>query len=249
MSLSRGTALVVRGLSVAYGSHRVVDALSFDVAPGTSLALLGPSGAGKSSVLMAIAGLLEPESGTVELEGRDVTRLAPEQRNAVYLFQEPLLFPFLDVAGNVAFGLEARGLAPALVRERVGAILRRVRLDGLAHRAVDELSGGQQQRVALARALVTEPSVLLLDEPFASLDLALREEMGELVRTLRSELGVTLVLVTHDPIEAARLGDRVGVLIDGRLTALAPAAELLGSNDAEILGAARSLLGSTEGRR
>ncbi len=236
--------LEVRGLRVNYGARVALQDVSFALAKGECLALLGPSGSGKSSALMAVAGLIPCAAGSVHIAEREVTSVPAERRNAVYLFQEPLLFPFLDVAGNVAFGLEARGVGRSEARDRVMAMLERVRLSGFGPRRPDQLSGGQQQRVALARALVTSPALLLLDEPFASLDVALGAEMQDLVRELRAELGVAMLVVTHDPSEAAVLGDRVGVLLDGRLAAIGTPRELLGRPD-EMPEPVRALLGGT----
>ena len=218
--------LRVEHLSVRHGSVLAVQELSCVVESGRCLALLGPSGAGKTTALMAIAGLL-PANGQVFIREQAVQDLPPERRDAVYLFQEPLLFPFLNVEGNVTFGLELRGIPARERKERAASMLERVQLAGFERRAPERLSGGQQQRVAIARALVTSPAVLLLDEPFSSLDVALRAEMAKLLCELRSELGFATVLVTHDPSEAIRLADDVCVMVGARIVTRGPARKIL----------------------
>jgi iron(III) transport system ATP-binding protein len=198
----------------------VVNGLSLDVHPGEMVALLGPSGCGKTTVLRCLAGFLRPDRGTVVLDGRVLddeagAHVPPERRGLGVVFQEHALFPHLSVADNVAFGL--RALRPAARRARVAEVLRLVGLAGLEARRPNELSGGQQQRVALARAIAPRPRLLLLDEPFSSLDALLRAEMrAEVLRVLRAE-GATAVLVTHDQEEALQLADRVAVMQGGRI--------------------------------
>ena len=205
-------------------SHRYVGAaepalagLTLAVEPGELVALLGPSGCGKTTALKVIAGLLRPTSGEVRVGGRSVVGTPPERREAAMVFQKSLLFPHMSVASNVGFGLRMRGIGRDEAGRRIEAALRRVRMEGFAGRRPDELSGGQQQRVALARALVTEPRLLLLDEPLSALDANLREEMRELVKDLQREGGYTTVFVTHDQEEAVVLADRIALLFDGRL--------------------------------
>ncbi|CAN5862625.1 ABC transporter ATP-binding protein [soil metagenome] len=194
-----------------------LDAVDLDVAAGTCTALLGPSGSGKTTLLRTIAGLEPAYSGTVRLDGADLTGVAAERRGMAMVFQRPLLFPHLSVHDNVAFPGRARGLARAAAREEAARFLDLVGLSHLTARDVRALSGGQQQRVALARALAARPRLLLLDEPFAALDPSLADEMRELVLELRAVLEPTVVMVTHDHEEASVLADDVAVLIDGRL--------------------------------
>ena len=210
-------ALALRGLRKAFGAVVAVDGVSLDVAPGEFLALLGPSGCGKSTVLRMVAGLVEPDAGAIVLAGQDVTRLPVHRRNVGLVFQSYALFPHMTVADNVAFGLRRRRVPEREVRSRVDRVLELVRLDALGARHPRELSGGQQQRVALARALVTEPRVLLLDEPLSNLDALLRDEMRVELKRLQERLGTTMIFVTHDQAEALTLSDRVVVMDRGRV--------------------------------
>ena len=209
--------LSLKHLTIDYGSRPVVEGFNLDVHDGEMVALLGPSGAGKTTILKAIAGLLAPRRGDILIDGRSVVRLAPEQRDAVMIFQKPLLFPFMNVEQNIAFGLRMQGRRHVEVRRHVGHILSLTRLEGLERRKVHALSGGQQQRVALARALVLKPSVLLLDEPLSNLDANLRQRMRELIQSIQTETRMTMLFVTHDQAEALMLSHRVALLLDGRL--------------------------------
>ena len=213
------SGLEVRDLSHRYGgaSSRVLSRLSIDVEPGELVAFLGPSGCGKTTALKIIAGLLRPTSGDVLVDGSSVIAVPPEKRGAAMVFQKALLFPHMSVAQNIGFGLRMQNVPRDRISRRVDAALRRVRMGGFAERRPGELSGGQQQRVALARALVTEPRLLLLDEPLSALDASLREEMRELVREVQEQGGYTTVFVTHDQEEAVVLADRVALLFDGEL--------------------------------
>ncbi|HLL48512.1 MAG TPA: ABC transporter ATP-binding protein [Longimicrobiaceae bacterium] len=204
-------------LTRRFGDVVAVDGVSLEVAPGEFLTLLGPSGCGKTTTLRMIAGFETPTGGRIVLEGRDVTALPPQGRGVGMVFQNYALFPHMDVAENVAFGLLARGVARAEVAGRVERALERVELGGYGRRRVQELSGGQQQRVALARAMAPEPRLLLLDEPLSNLDAALRERTRSELRGLLKELGITAVFVTHDQEEAFALSDRIAVLDRGRL--------------------------------
>ncbi len=211
------TRLTLDRLTAGYGAQFVLRDLSLDIAAGELIALLGPSGCGKTTVLKVIAGLLKPDGGDVRFNEESVLRIAAEKRGAVMVFQKPLLFPYLTVAENVAFGLKMRRESAEQIRERVSEILRLLQLEGYESRRPNELSGGQEQRVALARALVTEPRVLLLDEPFSALDENLRAEMRLLVRDLQTRLGITTIFVTHDQVEAATVADRIALLLDGKV--------------------------------
>jgi len=211
--------LDVIGVSHAYGSGGApaLSDLTLRVEPGELVALLGPSGCGKTTALKVVAGLLSPASGDVRVDGRSILGVPPEKREAAMVFQKPLLFPHMSVAANVGFGLRMRKVERAEASRRVETALRRVRMEGYAGRRPDSLSGGQQQRVSLARALVTEPSLLLLDEPLSALDANLRDEMRDLIGDLQREGGHTTVFVTHDQEEAVVLADRIALLKAGRL--------------------------------
>ncbi|MFN8168608.1 MAG: ATP-binding cassette domain-containing protein [Candidatus Nanopelagicales bacterium] len=204
-----GPGLEVRDLSVALGGHPVLDGVDLHVGPAESVALLGPSGAGKSTLLRVVAGLVEPGSGSVLWDGVDLAGTPAHARRIGLVFQDAVLFPHRDVAGNVAYGLEA-SRTPASVRAReVDELLALVDLEGFGPRRVDSLSGGQAQRVALARALAPRPRLLLLDEPFGALDRELRDRLGADVRNLLRSLGIPALHVTHDEVEARLVADRV----------------------------------------
>lgn len=215
-------ALSVQGLSHRYGSTVALDAVSLDVASGEFLALVGPSGCGKTTLLRAVAGLLRPDEGLIGVAGRYVTGdswVPPERRGVGIVFQDHALFPHLDVASNVGFGL--RSLSRSNQRERIHEVLELVGLVGYEHRYPHELSGGERQRVALGRSLAPSPAIMLLDEPFASLDHNLRVQVrDEAARILRSA-DTAVLFVTHDQQEALALGDRVAVMRSGRIEQLA----------------------------
>jgi ABC-type Fe3+/spermidine/putrescine transport system ATPase subunit len=214
-------ALELVSLRKQYGEHLAVGDVSLAVPKGSLLTLLGPSGCGKSTLLRMIAGFIEPDSGSISIEGHDVTALLPERRPTAMVFQSYALFPHMSVFDNVAFGLKLRKLTSAQRREKVRATLALVRMESFADRFPSELSGGQQQRVALARCLVIEPQLLLLDEPFGALDRHLREEMQVELRKLQRHLGITMLVVTHDQDEASILSDIVAVMNGGRIEQLA----------------------------
>lgn len=212
-----------------------IPGLDLAAASGSLTALLGPSGSGKTTVMRLIAGHLTPDSGEIRLNGRSLTALPPERRGVAMVFQDPLLFPHLTLAGNVGFGLKMRGAPAARIAAEVTAMLARVQLAGLGARRPAQLSGGQQQRAALARALVLRPDLLLLDEPLANLDAGLRDEMRGLIRSLQRETGVTTLMVTHDQSEAVVMADRIALLIDGQLAQSAPPAEILRQPETEAV--------------
>jgi ABC-type Fe3+/spermidine/putrescine transport system ATPase subunit len=186
-----------------------------EIHDGEFFAILGPSGCGKTTTLRVIAGLEAPDGGAVSFDGRDVTDVPPEKRNAAMVFQSYALFPHMNVFENVAFGLRARRMPKAEIAERVAESLDLVQLQGLDKRPVTELSGGQQQRVALARALAVHPDILLLDEPLSNLDAELRYATREQLADLQRRLGITAIYVTHDQEEALELAQRIAVLKDG----------------------------------
>ncbi|HSD65257.1 MAG TPA: ABC transporter ATP-binding protein [Vicinamibacteria bacterium] len=210
-------AVSIESVRKTYGGVVALDRVSLEVRPGEFLTLLGPSGCGKTTLLRLLAGFEAPDEGRILISGRDVAGLPPYERPVNTVFQHYALFPHRTVAGNASFGLEARGLPPAAIAEKVARALDTVRLTGLGDRRIDQLSGGQRQRVALARAVVLEPDVLLLDEPMAALDPKLRKEMQVEVKNLQERLGTTFVFVTHDQEEALVMADRIAVMSGGRI--------------------------------
>ncbi|HEU0013103.1 MAG TPA: ABC transporter ATP-binding protein, partial [Longimicrobium sp.] len=243
--------LRLENLTRRFGDTLAVDGLSLEVAAGEFLTLLGPSGCGKTTTLRMIAGFEQPTSGRVVVDGRDVTALPPQKRDVGMVFQNYALFPHLDVAENVAFGLRSRGESRAAAAPGVERALEMVELTGFGARRVQQLSGGQQQRVALARALAPEPPLLLLDEPLSNLDAALRERTRDELRALLKQLGMTAVFVTHDQEEAFALSDRVAVLDRGRLQQVGSPEELYAAPAnafvASFLGRANFLPATVEG--
>jgi spermidine/putrescine transport system ATP-binding protein len=203
------------GVTRRFGSVVAVRELSLGVARGEFLTLLGPSGCGKTTTLNMIAGFLRPDEGQILLGGRRVEHLPPYRRDTAMVFQQYALFPHMTVAENVAFGLQMRKVPKPEIGRRVERVLEIVRLPGLGNRRPSQLSGGQQQRVALARAIVTEPTVLLLDEPLSNLDLKLRESLRLEIKGIQRELGITAIYVTHDQGEALVMSDRVAVMNQG----------------------------------
>ena len=210
-------AIVVRGANKHYGDFAALDNVDFDVPAGSLTALLGPSGSGKSTLLRAIAGLDQPDSGTITINGRDVTRVPPQRRDIGFVFQHYAAFKHLTVRDNVAFGLKIRRRPKAEITGKVDHLLEVVGLSGFHTRYPSQLSGGQRQRMALARALAVDPQVLLLDEPFGALDAKVREDLRAWLRRLHDEVHVTTVLVTHDQAEALDVADRIAVLRAGRI--------------------------------
>jgi putative spermidine/putrescine transport system ATP-binding protein len=205
------------GLTKRYGSVVAVDAVELEIARGEFFTLLGPSGSGKTTTLRMIAGFEVPDAGGVELAGRDVTALAPYDREVNTVFQDYALFPHMSVADNVEYGLRVRKTSRAERERRRTDALEMVRLSGYGDRKPSELSGGQRQRVALARAIVNRPRVLLLDEPLGALDLKLREQMQVELKGIQGEVGITFVYVTHDQEEALTMSDRIAVMNEGRV--------------------------------
>jgi putative spermidine/putrescine transport system ATP-binding protein len=213
-------AIELRETSRAFGSVVALDRVSLTIAPGEFFALLGPSGSGKTTCLRLIAGFDHPDQGRILLDGEDVTDVPPYDRNVNTVFQDYALFPHMDVAENVAYGLRVRRVGAAERRKRALEMLGLVQLGEYADRRPNQLSGGQKQRVALARALINQPKVLLLDEPLGALDLKLREEMQAELKGLQQRLGITFVFVTHDQGEALSMADRVAVFSRGRIEQL-----------------------------
>ena len=209
--------VALEGVSRRFGDQVAVDEVSFSLARGRFLTILGPSGSGKTTLLRMIAGFIEPSAGAIVIHGRPVAALPPYRRSVGMVFQRLALFPHMSAAQNIAYPLKMRGHDPGAIPARVARYLELVRLGGLGDRRIQALSGGQQQRVAIARALVFEPDLLLLDEPLASLDRKLREDMQLEFRRIQQELGVTTINVTHDQREALVMSDEVIVMDKGRL--------------------------------
>ena len=214
----------IQDVSKNFGGFAALDKVSLEVPDGDLLALLGPSGSGKTTLLRIIAGLEVADSGTVLLQGQDITRQSARERNVGFVFQHYALFRHMTVAENVGYGLRVRATPKAKIDKRVDELLKLVRLDGLHGRYPGQLSGGQRQRVALARALAAEPRVLLLDEPFGALDAKVRQELRTWLRKLHHEIHVTSIFVTHDQQEAMELADHVVIMNKGRI-------EQIGSTD------------------
>lgn len=214
--------LAIEGVSKSFGHTFAVRDFSLEVGDGELVCLLGPSGSGKSTLLRIIGGFERPTGGSIRIDAKDVTTLPPERRPTGMVFQSHALWTHMDVFNNIAFGLKLRRLPTAEIRQRVEDALVLVGLANYGPRAVTQLSGGQQQRVALARSLVLEPKILLLDEPFASLDQHLRERLREEVRDIQQRLGITTLFVTHGQDEALALADRIVVMRDGRTEQVAP---------------------------
>ena len=201
----------------AWGSTHAVNDLSFVADEGKFLVLLGPSGCGKSTTLRLIAGLEEPTSGTITIEGRDVTRMSPSERHVSMVFQSYALFPHLNVAENILFGLKVRRVSASERAQRLAKVVQLVGLGGLLERKPAQLSGGQRQRVALARAIIAENRICLMDEPLSNLDAKLRHEMRVEIRALQRRLGMTVIYVTHDQTEAMSMADKVILMREGRI--------------------------------
>ncbi|KUL97171.1 ABC transporter ATP-binding protein [Bosea sp. WAO] len=211
-----------RNVTKRFGKVTAVDALSLSIHAREFFALLGPSGCGKTTLMRMLAGFEQPDEGEILLDGVDITTVPPHQRPVNMMFQSYALFPHLSVGDNIAYGLKREGLPKAQLRERVDAMLKRVRLNGFEGRRPDQLSGGQRQRVALARALVKQPKLLLLDEPLGALDKKLREATQYELMDLQADLGLTFMVVTHDQDEAMTMADRMAVMDHGRLLQIAP---------------------------
>jgi putative spermidine/putrescine transport system ATP-binding protein len=210
-------AVSFKQVSRHFGSVKAVDAVDLDIGEGEFFAMLGPSGSGKTTCLRLIAGFEQPTSGSIEIFGSQAEGVPPYRRNVNTVFQDYALFPHLNVLDNVAYGLMVKGVGKAEREREAAAALEMVKLPGYGARRPGQLSGGQRQRVALARALVNRPKVLLLDEPLGALDLKLRENMQEELKTLQKSLGITFVFVTHDQGEALSMANRIAVFNDGRI--------------------------------
>ena len=213
------THVSIKNLTKVYPGLTVpsLDNLSLEINSGSLTALLGPSGCGKTTTMKMIAGLLDQTSGDVTFDGTSILKEKPENRGVVMVFQNHLLFPYMNVQDNIGFGLKMRNVHKDEIFNRVIEMLDLVKLPNMENRMPKELSGGQQQRVALARALIVQPRVLLLDEPLSNLDAHLRFEMRDLIRNLQQSMGITTIFVTHDQEEAVVLADQVALILDGKL--------------------------------
>lgn len=211
------TAVAFSAVCRHFGDVRAVDNVDLNIAEGEFFAMLGPSGSGKTTCLRLIAGFEQPTAGHIEIFAQSMTGIPPYRRQVNTVFQDYALFPHLSVADNIAYGLMIQGQGKVERGRAAAEALEMVRLPGLGERKPSELSGGQRQRVALARALVNQPKVLLLDEPLGALDLKLREQMQEELKTLQKALGITFVFVTHDQSEALSMADRVAVFNEGKI--------------------------------
>ncbi|HEY9404024.1 MAG TPA: ABC transporter ATP-binding protein [Pyrinomonadaceae bacterium] len=248
---SRGAAITaaasVRSLSKSFKGTKVLEDINFDVAEGESIVLLGASGSGKTTILRIIAGLEEPDTGSVHLHGRDVSELPARERGVGVIFQSYALFPRMTVEQNIGYGLRIRKRPKAEIKETVERLLALVKLEEHRQKFPSQLSGGQQQRVAIARTLAYNPQVLLFDEPFGALDAQTRVRLRREIRTLLREIKVPAVFITHDQEEALELGDRIAVLNAGRLEQIGTPDEVYNKPETEyvatFLGAANLLLG------
>ncbi|WP_108659227.1 ABC transporter ATP-binding protein [Acuticoccus kandeliae] len=219
-------SLEIENLRVSYGANTILPDLSLKVGEGECVALLGPSGCGKTTTLRSIAGFVRPDRGQIRIGGTNVLGRPAHKRNVGLVFQDYALFPHMNVAENVAYGLIRRRVPKAEIATRVDDALRLVRLDTFGERYPAQMSGGQRQRVALARAIVVKPDILLLDEPLGALDRKLRDEMQFELKTLQNRLGLTSIIVTHDQEEALSLAQRVALMFDGDIAEIGPPAEL-----------------------
>lgn len=219
-------SIIVNQVSKEFGNFKALDRVSLKVKEGSLVALLGPSGSGKSTLLRAIAGLEEPDSGSIIINGEDTTHLDVSKRNIGFVFQHYALFKHMTIRQNIAFGLDIRKRTRKFVKERVEELLELIQLKGLGDRYPSQLSGGQRQRVALARALAVQPQVLLLDEPFGALDAKVRKELRAWLRRLHEDVHVTSLFVTHDQEEAMEVADEIVVMNQGRIEQVGTPAQI-----------------------
>ena len=224
--MSNNDFLVLKNITKSFGKSTVIDNLDLTIKRGTMVTLLGPSGCGKTTVLRLVAGLENPTSGQIFIDGEDVTKSSIQNRDICIVFQSYALFPHMSIGDNVGYGLRMQNVNKEERKQRIKEALELVDLAGFEDRYVDQISGGQQQRVALARALVLKPKVLLFDEPLSNLDANLRRAMREKIRELQQSLGITSLYVTHDQTEAFAVSDEVIVMNKGKIMQKAPAKEL-----------------------
>jgi len=223
-------------IQIKYGDFIAIDNLNLDIKEGEFFTFLGPSGCGKSTTLRALVGFLDPSSGSIEVNGKDVTHMEPEKRGIGIVFQSYALFPTMTVFDNIAFGLKVKKVAPDVIKAKVSAVAGKIKIsDQQLQRNVSELSGGQQQRVALARALVLEPKILCLDEPLSNLDAKLRVDLRKELKRLQKELGITTLYVTHDQEEALTLSDRIAVFNNGFIEQVGTPVEIYHNSQTEFV--------------
>lgn len=220
------TDLECKSLDKRFGDTLAVSNVSFEVPTGSFFSILGPSGCGKTTIMRMIAGFLEPTAGDILIKGKSVLDVPPNKRPVNMVFQHLALFPTMNVADNIGYGLRRMGLPASEITKRVGEALERIGLPGIQSRRINELSGGQKQRVAIARCMVLEPDVLLLDEPLGALDLKLRERMKVELKKLQSEFDTTFVYITHDQSEALVMSDKIAVMNNGEFEQIGTAQEL-----------------------
>jgi putative spermidine/putrescine transport system ATP-binding protein len=251
MSAVAGVAL--SDVTKRFGSVEAVSRVSLQVEEGEFFSLLGPSGCGKTTILRMLAGFITPSAGVISIGGQNVTALPPEKRHIGIVFQNYAIFPHMNVYDNIAFGLRMRKLARPEIERRVGGALEQVGLRGYERRYQREMSGGEQQRVALARVLVTEPRILLLDEPLSALDAVVRVSLRDEIRRIQTALGVTTLYVTHDQEEALAISDRIVVMRDGQIEQVGTAEEIYGQPAsrfvAGFIGKMSQLPGTVEASR
>lgn len=207
----------LENITKSFGNNKILDNISFEVTEGKLFSILGSSGAGKSSILKIIAGLIQPDSGRIIINDVDVTHMSTEDRGIPYVFQTPLLFPHMSVEENIAFALEVKKWDRKKIKERVTRLMELLKISELGKRLPSEISGGQQQRVSIARALAASPPLILMDEPFSSLDPELRQDMGTLIKELQETLNLTIIFVTHDRNEGLVLSHEIALLLNGKL--------------------------------
>lgn len=245
--------LELKNVTKTFNGKTVLDGISVKVSNGEMLGLVGASGCGKSTTLKVIAGLIEPDQGSVWIGGEDLTTLPMEKRNTVIVFQDFLLFPHMTVEENIGFGLKVKKLDRKEIQTIVRTLVKLVHLEGNENKYPKDLSGGQKQRVAIARALAIEPKILLLDEPFSSLDIRLRQEMRDFIREIHEQTDTTMILVTHDKEEAFELCDQVGIMKDGKLMQVGKPKEIYyGPNSksvAEFFGPVNYISGEVRGKK
>lgn len=245
--------LELKNVTKTFDGRTVLDGISLKVSNGQMLGLVGASGCGKSTTLKVIAGLVEPDEGSVWIDEQDMTGIPMEKRNTVIVFQDFLLFPHMTVEENIGFGLKVKKIQRQKVQETVSKLIKLVHLEGNEKKYPKELSGGQKQRVAIARALAVEPKVLLLDEPFSSLDIRLRQEMRTFIQELHDRTDTTMILVTHDKEEAFDLCDQVGIMMAGKLMQVGKPKEIyqkpMNKAVAEFFGPVNAIRGEVKNKR
>ena len=205
--------LELKNITKLYDKKIIVENVDLHANEGELISILGPSGAGKTTILKIISGLLKPDGGRVLINGIDVTDVSPEKRGVAYVFQEPLLFPHMTVEENICFGMKIQKWSKVRIKQKLESLIDLMQLKGLEKRYPSMISGGQQQRVSIARSIAIEPCILLMDEPFSSLDPGLRHQMGELIKHIKKDYHLTIIFVTHDRNESMSLSDRIAVLL------------------------------------